>query len=172
MADDHANDPDDLPAAGAADVTVLYREDQRWVATPLDEELSEDLDGLIDTLRHQPGEGGALIVVNVADEFFVVARLGVPDARLLLSDITAAASWELADQVCERLGVPTPSGAELDDVHPVGDLAIFADLGLPPMELGLLLGDVDDYADEQIRALAARLGFTDAYDHVVGSARR
>ena len=47
MADDHANDPDDLPAAGAADVTVLYREDQRWVATPLDEELSEDLDALI-----------------------------------------------------------------------------------------------------------------------------
>jgi len=87
--------------------------------------------------------------------------------RLLLSDVTASAEWDLATQVVDELGIEIPRDSALDDVVPAGDLGIFADLGLDELELGALLSDVDAYADEMLSALARRLGFASAYERVV-----
>ena len=70
--------------------------------------VTDDLDGLIAVLRQQPGESGAIGLVNVADEFFVAVRVRGDDVRLLLSDVTAAVAWDLARQVVDRLGVALP----------------------------------------------------------------
>ena len=151
---------------------VVYREDGRWQAGLLPERLVEDLDALLAALRQQPGEGGTIGLVNVADEFFVAIRMLAGEPRLLLSDVTAAAAWDLADQVVERLGVPVPDEDEMEDVWPVGDLSIFADLGLEEMELGAILADLDAYADEMLLAIARRVGFVEAYERVVDAAVR
>jgi putative tRNA adenosine deaminase-associated protein len=146
---------------------VVYREDGAWQSGVLPERVGGDLDGLIQVLRQQPAENGAIGLVNVADEFFVALRVRGEDVSLLLSDVTAAVAWDLARQVVDRLGIEAPSDDDLDDVWPAGDVAIFADLGLDEMELGALVGDLDAYADEMLLSVADRLGFADVYDRAL-----
>ena len=149
---------------------VVFREDGAWQSGVLPERVTDDLEGLIAVVRQQPGENGALALVNVADEFFVAVRVRGDDVRLLLSDVTAAVAWDLARQVVARLDLPTPGEDDLEDVWPAGDLSIFGDLGLDEMEMGAVLADVDAYADEMLLAIAARLGFADVYDRAVEAA--
>jgi putative tRNA adenosine deaminase-associated protein len=151
---------------------VIFREDGIWQSGVLPERVADDLDGLIAVLRQQPGDGGAIGLVNVADEFFVAVRVRGDDVRLLLSDVTAAVAWDLARQVVERLGIDTPGDDDLEDVWPAGDLGIFLDLGFDEMELGAVLADLDAYADEMLLAIAAGLGFSDVYDRAVEAAAR
>ena len=146
---------------------LVYREDQRWQVGVLPDDLAEDLDGLIAAVRRQPGEAGSFALVDVADEFFVVVRVQMGEVRVLLSDVTAAVAWDLAAQVLEFLDVDVPAEEDLGDIWPVGDLGVFADIGLDEMELGAILSDVDAYADEMLSALARRLGFGDEYERVV-----
>jgi putative tRNA adenosine deaminase-associated protein len=87
--------------------------------------------------------------------------------RLLLSDVTAAAEWDLADQVLDCLGLDVPDDDDLDRVEPAGDLDLFDDLGLGALEVAVLLSDLDAYADELLSSLAARLGFGQRYERVV-----
>jgi putative tRNA adenosine deaminase-associated protein len=149
---------------------VVYREDGVWQSGVLPEKVADDLDGLIAVLRQQPGENGAIGLVNVADEFFVAVRVRADDVRLLLSDVTAAVAWDLARQVVARLGMEPPGDDDLEDVWPAGDLSMFADLGLDEMELGAVLADLDAYADEMLLAIAGRLGFAEVYDRAVEAA--
>ena len=142
----------------------------RWEVYPLPTALLGDVDHLIAALRQQQGAGGAIGLVDVADEFFVVVRVIPPDGvRLLLSDATAATEFDLARQVYERIaGAPVEGAdaelADVDEVWPAGDLGIFTDLGFGAMELGAILCDLDLYADEMLADIAARLGFQGAYE--------
>src|SRR3954451_16730929 len=146
---------------------VVYREDGVWQSSVLPDRVADDLEGLVGVLRQQPGENGAIGLVNVADEFFVAVRVVGQDTRVLLSDVTAAVAWDLAAEVVDYLGMERPGDDDLEDVWPAGDLGIFSDLGLDEMELGALLSDLDAYADETLLLLARRLGFADAYERVV-----
>jgi putative tRNA adenosine deaminase-associated protein len=149
---------------------VVYREDGAWQSGVLPEAVSDDLDGLVAVARQQPGENGAIALVNVADEFFVAVRVRRDEVRMLLSDVTAAVAWDLARQVVARLGIAAPGEDDLEDVWPAGDMSIFADLGLDEMELGAVLADVDAYADEMLLAVASRLGFAEVYDRALEAA--
>jgi putative tRNA adenosine deaminase-associated protein len=146
---------------------VVYREDGAWQSGVLPERVGGDLDGLIQVLRQQPAENGAIGLVNVADEFFVALRVRGDEVRMMLSDVTAAVAWDLARQVVDRLGIDAPEDDAVDDVWPAGDVGIFADLGLDEMELGALLSDLDAYADEMLVSVAGRLGFADVYDRAL-----
>ena len=146
---------------------VAYREEGAWQVGALPEVLTGDLDGLIAAVRQQPGENGAFALVDVADEFFVVVRVQLGRVRLLLSDVTASAEWDLAEQVLEHLDLDVPEDDELDEVWPAGDLDVFDDLGLDAMELGAILADLEAYADEMLSALTRRLGFGERYERVV-----
>jgi putative tRNA adenosine deaminase-associated protein len=151
---------------------VVYREDGTWQSGVLPERVGSDLDGLIQVLRQQPAENGAIGLVNVADEFFVALRVRGEDVRMILSDVTAAVAWDLAKQVVDRLGIDTPADEAIDDVWPAGDVGIFADLGLDEMEFGAMLSDLDAYADEMLTSVADRLGFADVYDRALETAPR
>lgn len=151
---------------------LVFREDGRWEAAMLPERLVFDLDGLVAALRQQPGEGGSIGLVNVADEFFVALRVRPDDVSILVSDVTAAAAWDLAREVVNRLDIPLPDDDDMDDVLPGGDLSIFTDLGLEEMELGAILADTDSYADEMLLAIAGRLGFAAAYERALEAAIR
>lgn len=149
---------------------VVFREDGAWHAGTLPERLVEDLDGLVGALRQQPGDGGSIGLIDIADEFFVVIRVRGDDVRMLLSDVTAAVAWDLARQVVDRLSLSVPGEDDLEEVWPAGDLSIFSDLGLDEMELGAILADVDLYADEMLVMIANRLGFAEPYERAVDAA--
>ncbi len=149
---------------------VVYRDEGAWQSGVLPERVASDLDSLIQVLRQQPAENGAIGLVNVADEFFVALRVRGDEVRMMLSDVTAAVAWELARQVVDRLGIEAPTDDDAEEVWPAGDIAIFADLGLDEMELGALVGDLDAYADEMLLTVADRLGFADVYDRALEAA--
>jgi putative tRNA adenosine deaminase-associated protein len=139
---------------------IVLRVDGEWQLSPLPEALMDDLDGLTDALGQQSPYQVPIALVDVEDEFFVALRLdreGQP--RALLSDVTAAADYDLAADVLDLLDEDAPE--DLEDVWPAGELDIFADLGLPELELGAILEDLDLYADEMLLAIARRLGFGD-----------
>ena len=153
--------------AGRDFAVVCYREEGRWELGLLPERASSSLEALIAALRQQPGEVGAVGLIDVDDDFFVAVRVTGDDVRLLLSDVTAADEWPLAREVLEWLSIPEPTDEDFDDVEPVGDLGLFADLGLPEVELGLMLSDIDAYADEMLFSIARRLGFGDDLERLV-----
>ena len=153
------------PSQPATWAVVVYQADGAWQVGQLPPAVGEDLGDVVAAVRGQVS--GAFALVDVADEFFVVVRSSGSGLSFLLSDVTAAAEWELAAQVLDELDLDVPGDDELDEVWPVGDLGVFDDYGLDEMELGAILSDVDAYADEMLSTLARRLGFADAYERAV-----
>ncbi len=145
---------------------AAYREEGVWQVQEIAHALLEDIDTLAVALRRFPGDGGALGLVAVDEDFFLVARVAGPDVRLLLSDITAADEWEIARSAVEHLGLPLPE--DEDEEAPAGDLDILGDLGMNAMDMGVLLDDLDRYPDEMLSDVARRLGFGPLFDEAVG----
>ena len=147
-------------------VLVAYREEGLWQLQELEAEKAADLDGFAVELRRYPGDGGALGLVSIDEDFFLLVRVLGAEVRLLLSDVTAATDWPLAASVVEHLDLPLPDDEE--EQEPAGDLAIVADLGMGPMDMGALLDDYELYPDEMLGDIASRLGFGRLYDEIVG----
>jgi putative tRNA adenosine deaminase-associated protein len=149
----------------AVDFAVAaWREDGLWQVELLPPGTGETLEGLVNALRAQPGEGGVLALVSVAEEFFLLVRVLGEEVRLLLSDVYAAEEWPLGLDALERLGIPSPEDDESDDPQPAGDLRIVEDFGVGPVDLELLLDDEELWPDEQLATIAARLGFGEHFD--------
>ncbi len=149
-------------------VLVAYREEGLWQLQELEAEKAADVDQFAAELRRYPGDGGALGLVSIDEDFFLLVRVLGAEIRLLLSDVTAATDWPLAAAVVEHLDLPLPDDEE--EQEPAGDLGIVADLGMGPMDMGALLDDYDLYPDEMLGDIAARLGFGRLYDEIVGVA--
>lgn len=154
-----------MTEASSSDFSVVvYREDDTWEAEVLPSAFTEHLDSLIHALRQQPSIGGTIGLAAVGDDFFVAIRVFGSQVSIFLSDLTAAVDWPLARQVLDYLELPVPDDEDLDQVLPVGDLSIFADLGVDEMELGALAGDLDLFPDEVLASIARRLGFGPAFE--------
>ena len=147
-------------------VLVAYREEGLWQLQELEAEKAADLDGFAVELRRYPGDGGALGLVSIDEDFFLLVRVLGAEVRLLLSDVTAATDWPLAASVVEHLDLPLPDDEE--DQEPAGDLGIVTDLGMGAMDMGALLDDYELYPDEMLGDIASRLGFGRLYDEIVG----
>lgn len=153
---------------GSDDVAVIvYREDDAWEADILPTALTEDLAGLIHALRQQLSIGGTIGLVAVGDDFFVALRIIGGQVSVFLSDLTAALDWPLARQVLDHLEIDLADEEDLDQVLPVGDLSIFADLGIDEMDLGMLAGDLDLFPDEALAIIARKLGFGHALERAL-----
>jgi putative tRNA adenosine deaminase-associated protein len=144
---------------------AVYREEGVWQVEELAHDLLVDVETLVGALRRFPGDGGAIGLVGIDEDFFVVVRVVGATVRVLLSDVTAAEDWELAESVVEHLGLPLPD--EDEDVAPAGDLGILADAGMSAIDMGILLDD-DLYPDEALSEIAGRVGFGDLFDDAVG----
>jgi putative tRNA adenosine deaminase-associated protein len=145
---------------------AAYREEGVWQLQELAHDVLADVDTLSHALRRFPGDGGALGLVAIDEDFFLVVRVAGATTRVLLSDITAADEWELAASAVDHLGLPPP---EDDDAQvPAGDLDLLGDLGMPAMDMGVLLDDFDLYPDEMLSDVARRLGFGALFDEHVG----
>lgn len=142
---------------------AAFRDGGVWRAEPLPQAVLDDLGVLLQALRSQSPEGGPFVVACVDEEFFLIARLDGARISLLLSDLTASVEYPLAEQALARLGEDPPDDDELDELWPVGDLDLFADLGLSEDEMEQILDDMDAYPDEMLESIVERLGLADAY---------
>ncbi len=145
---------------------AAYREEGVWTVQELAHDVLEDMATLSHALRRFPGDGGAVGLVAIDEDFFLIIRVAGPTTRVLLSDITAADEWELASSAVEFLGLPMPE--DEDDQVPAGDLDLLGDLGMHAMDMGVLLDDFDLYPDEMLSDIARRAGFGEAFDDAVG----
>jgi putative tRNA adenosine deaminase-associated protein len=142
---------------------AAFRESGLWRAEPLPPAVLNDLGALLQALRAQPPEGGPFVLACVDEDFFLVARQDGVRISLLLSDMTASVEYPLAEQALARLGEDPPDDDELDDVWPIGDLDLFADLGVSEDEMDQILADLDAYPEEMLETIVDRIGLTDAY---------
>ena len=145
---------------------AAYREEGVWQVQELVHDVLGDVDALAHALRRFPGDGGAVGLVAVDEDFFVIVRVAGAMTRILLSDVTAADEWELAASAVEHLGLPLPE--EEDDQVPAGDLDLLGDLGMAAMDMAVLLDDFDLYPDEMLSDVARRLGFGPLFDEAAG----
>lgn len=145
---------------------VAFREEGVWQVQDVASPAFASIDSLSHALRQVSSDDGAVGMVAVDEDFFVLVRVDGPRTRVLLSDVTAADEWELAQSALEFLGLPPP---EDDDVEvPAGDLDLLGDLGLHAIDMGALLDDVELYPDEMLSEIARRLGFGELFDDRVG----
>ncbi|GAA4818819.1 tRNA adenosine deaminase-associated protein [Nocardioides caeni] len=155
------------PATESVDYALAaYREEGVWQVAELTPDHAVDVETLASALRRFPGDGGAVGLVAVEEDFFLVLRVAGQQTRLVLSDVTAATEWELAADVAEHLGLPVVE--DDDDPEPAGDLDLLTDLGLPAAALAEILDDDELYPDEMLSDIARALGFGELFDDVVG----
>jgi putative tRNA adenosine deaminase-associated protein len=147
---------------------AAYREEGVWQVQELAHDVLEDVDTLSHALRRFPGDGGAVGMIAIDEDFFVIVRVTGPTTRVLLSDVTAADEWEIASSAVDFLGLPDPE--DEDDQVPAGDLDLLADLGMNAIDMGVLLDDFELYPDEMLSDVARRLGFGPLFDEAVGLA--
>ncbi len=156
-------DDDDYPEDATDEdldfAVAVYREDGQPAAQTLTLAAANDLEELIDALRRLPGDGGALGVISIEEEFFVLVRVRGKHVQAFLSDALAAADWPIARDVCDYLGIEFPDDDDDDDDQlPVGDLNLLSDLGLSELDLQSLAVDVDESTDELALLVLDKIG--------------
>ncbi|SEP68582.1 tRNA adenosine deaminase-associated protein [Microlunatus flavus] len=171
------SDPDDDLEDAAEDeidyVLAAYREDGQIHVQALDDELANDLDGLIEQLRRLPGDAGSLGFVSLVDEVFVILRVRGQRVQAILSDSAAAADFPIAHDVLDFLGEDIDVD-DLDDEEgePVGDLDMLTDLGLSEFELGTIVDDLDLGSDQMLGAIADRININPDFSRATEAAFR
>ncbi len=148
---------------------AAFRDGAQWRVEALPPTVLDDLSVLLSALRSQPPEGGPFVIACVEDEFFVIARQEGRRIALLLSDLTAAVEFPLAEQTMTKLGEDPPADDELDEMWPVGDLELFTDLDVSEDEMEDILDDLDALPDEMLTSIAELLGIDEAYHRAIES---
>ncbi len=139
---------------------AVVREDGKWRCTPMRRAALTSLSAAETELRELRSAGAVFGLIDVDDEFFIIVRPAPAGTRLLLSDATAALDYDIAAEVLDKLDADIDD-EDLEDEDPFeqGDLGLLSDVGLPEGVLGVIVADFDMEIDEQISAIAERMGF-------------
>ena len=144
---------------------IAWHEDGRWSVNSLTS--TRDIGSIIDSLKAQQTNGGAIALIAIEDEFVIIARALGDQMQMMISDVTYALDYEVAAELIEVLDLEFPE--EEDESQPGGDLDLLNDLGVSEMELLSILDDTELYPDEQLEAIANRLGFGEQFNQVIES---
>jgi len=153
----HLTDEGDIAVAA-------WHEDGRWTLAALPD--AHDIPQIITRLKAQQTNGGALALIAIDEEFFMLIRVLGTQISLFLSDTTCALDYEVAGEFVELLDLPFPD--DHDEATPVGQIDVLSDLGMSRMELAALCDDAELFPDEQLDAIANRLGFGEKFAELVG----
>jgi putative tRNA adenosine deaminase-associated protein len=147
---------------------AVVREDGKWRCTPMRRAALNSLAAAETELRELRSAGAVFGLLDVDDEFFIIVRPAPSGTRLLLSDATAALDYDIAAEALEKLDADIDED-DLDGADPFeeGDLSLLADVGLHEDVLGVILGETDLYADEQLGRIAREMGFADELSAVL-----
>jgi putative tRNA adenosine deaminase-associated protein len=144
---------------------IVWHEDGRWSVNTLTS--TRDIGSIIDSIKAQQTNGGAIALIAIEDEFVIIARALGDQMQMMISDVTYALDYEVAAELVEILDLEFPE--EEDESQPAGDLDLLNDLGVSEMELLSILDDTELYPDEQLEAIANRLGFGEQFNQVIES---
>jgi putative tRNA adenosine deaminase-associated protein len=144
---------------------IAWHEDGRWSVNTL--ASTRDIGSIIDSIKAQQTNGGAIALIAIEDEFVIIARALGDQMQMMISDVTYALDYEVAAELVEILDLEFPE--EEDESQPAGDLDLLNDLGVSEMELLSILDDTELYPDEQLEAIANRLGFGEQFNQVIES---
>lgn len=143
-----------------ADIAVAaWHEDGRWTLAELSDPY--DIAQIITRLKSQQTNGGSIALIAIDEEFFILIRVLGSHISLFLSDVTAALDYPVAEELLEIADLPIPEDDE--ESGPTGHLEILADLGMSGMEISALCDDEELFPDEQLEAIASRLGFSEKF---------
>ena len=149
-----------------ADLALLaWRDDGIWRINELDLNATTDIGLALDALRAKQVNGGCLALLAIDDSFFIIIRQIGMKMQMVLSDVMAALDYEIAAEVLELLDIELP--AEDDADEPAGDLNLLEDLGIDAMELQAICDDDEMFPDEQLEAIARRIGCGDEFLEVL-----
>ena len=149
-----------------ADLALLaWRDDGIWRINELDLNATSDIGLALDALRAKQVNGGCLALLAIDDSFFIIIRQIGMKMQMVLSDVMAALDYEIAAEVLELLDIELP--AEDDSDEPAGDLNLLEDLGIDAMELQAICDDDEMFPDEQLEAIARRIGCGDEFLEVL-----
>jgi putative tRNA adenosine deaminase-associated protein len=143
---------------------AVFRDGGQWRVEAMPPTVTGDLGVLLQVLRAQPPDGGPFLIACVPEEYFVLARQEGRRVSLVLSDLTAAVEFDLAEQVMLRLGEDPLNDDELDEVWPIGDLELLADLDVSEEEMEEILDDDDALPEEMVDTIIERLGLRSEYE--------
>ena len=142
------------------DIAVAaWHEDGRWTLGILPDPA--DIAQIITSLKSQQTNGGAIALISIDEEFFILIRVLGSHISLFLSDVTCALDYPVAEELLDIADIEMPE--DDDDPNPIGQLDILSDLGMNGMELSALCDDDELFPDEQLEAIANRLGFGDQF---------
>lgn len=159
---------DDVPEAivkvssvtSELDIAVAaWHEDGRWTLGLLPDPT--DIAQIITSLKSQQTNGGAIALISIDEEFFILIRVLGSHISLFLSDSTCALDYPVAEELLEIADLPIPEDDE--EANPIGHIEILSDLGMNGMEISALCDDAELFPDEQLEAIANRLGFGDQF---------
>ena len=160
---------DDVPEANLKvsgitnelDIAVAaWHEDGRWTLGILPD--PSDIAQIITSLKSQQTNGGAIALISIDEEFFILIRVLGSHISLFLSDATCALDYPVAEELLEIADIPLPDDDD-EEPNPIGHIDILSDLGMNGMELSALCDDAQLFPDEQLEAIANRLGFGDQF---------
>ncbi len=140
---------------------LAWRDDGQWRASQLSDDATTDIGVALDALRAQQVDGGAIAMLAVDDQFFILIRQIGSRTQMVVSAVMSALDYEIAAEVLELLDLELPEEDDADE--PAGDLNIFTDLGLDAMELQFICDDDEMFPDEQLEVIARRVGFGDQF---------
>lgn len=146
---------------------AAFREDGVWQVQEMAAPAYESVASLTEALHRLPHDDGAIAMVAVDEDFFILVRVDDTSAHVLLSDMSAADEWDLAQSALDFLALPDLDGDTEAEV-PAGNLDLLHDLGFNTMDMAGLLEDGELYPDEALQEIARRLGFGDEYAELVG----
>ena len=144
---------------------IAWREDGTWNASRLPDDAAQDIGIALDALRAQQVDGGAIAMLAIDDSFFIIIRQIGARLQMMLSDVMTALDYEIAAEVLELLDIESPADDDADE--PAGDLSLLEDLGIDAMELQTICDDGEMYPDEQLEAIARRIGFGEQFTEVL-----
>jgi putative tRNA adenosine deaminase-associated protein len=76
---------------------IAWHEDGCWTASGLVE--TRDIGLLIDSLKAQQTNGGAIAMIAIQDEFVIIARVLGDQMRMMISDVTYALDYDVASDL-------------------------------------------------------------------------
>ncbi len=151
---------DESEATNEIDFAVAaWHEDGQWTLEALSD--PQDLARIITRLKSQQTDGGSIALIAIDEEFFILIRVLGSHISFFLSDSTCAIDYAIAEELLEIADLPMPE--DDDEPSPIGHLEILADLGLSGMEISALCDDDELFPDEQLEAIANRLGFGEKF---------
>ena len=110
---------------------IAWHEDGRWTTSGIAD--TRDIGVIIDSLKAQQTNGGAIAMIAIEDEFVIIARMLGDQMRMMISDVTYAIDYDVAAELVEVMDLDFPE--EEDEPSPAGDLDLLNDLGVGEMEL-------------------------------------